>query len=481
MARPKKTESIETIKTTTTNRDRGASPKSGGGQSSAPSTQPKKIAPSPFPEISGQPLTAQKPKLDSSSPGIPQTGNRRTAGNTQRPTTKQNIDQKKPTSSSPKNLKDLFKNKKPNSQNALNLPKIVAGKKTTVADKAGKKTGQNLAGLSQIGKSLTKTGQAGKAISAAGNIAKSAIGMAVSPSTTVSQAAIGLAKNALSQITDSNMTIFSAIIIMILFGGVISVLMLGIASFYFSGGGGGSSAKLESPIALQIDFITDPLITAIQSAKNKTLDKASSWLQKQTTATGSQATSVAMELNYLGLTNPDGQPISEQDIIDIASELVDFQKIEETYNVYRETYEAAPDQFDNFKTYIKDAIDKGIPVLVNIGLNNQSSHTMVITGYNDDFIFTNNPDPDGSDHQTWDYLSSHPYPGENAYQAYTLNLKPETTGQTTNSATGPEKANNSAVNTLPDQPSAPNSSGSNSTGPISSPASVNDSTNLTAS
>lgn len=432
--RPKKLESIETIKTTTTNDGiKGGAPKSSGqtgGISGGSTPGPQKKAPSPFSEDAGE-TPSVAPATGQPSPGQmggpSPSGGKKAPGGTQRPTTKSNIQQKK----LPKKADELLKKLDPKQKSPLKQ----MAKMGQPGTKSVKPLAKATRGLTKsTGNLLSGKGLAGKALSSAKGIAKTAISGFVSPASTVTKAATGLAKNALSAILDSESTTIISLGVTTIGGFILTVVMLGIASFYFSGAGGGSSAKLDSPIIRQLKLITDPMAAAVILIKDTSLEKANQWKQTAQGNYDNLATSVAMELNFLGLTDEDGNQIISQSIIDLAGEYVDMSKIEETYDVYQEVMTAGPDEFVKFQTFIQDAIDKGTPVTVTLSSGNNSDQirSFVITEYNDKYVKTNDPDPTAETHKSWTELYNSPNSGEIAYQAFTLNLSPDSNTKTSN-------------------------------------------------
>jgi|GEM_PF-2923114 len=454
--RPKKLESIETIKTTTTNDGvKGGAPKSSGqtgGISGGSTPGPQKKAPSPFPENAGEtpsvaPATGQPSpgQMDRPSPS----GGKKAPGGTQRPTTKSNIQQKKPPKKADELLKKLDpKQKKPLKQMAkMGQPGTKSVKPLAKATRGLTKSAGNL---------LSGKGVTGKALSGAKGVAKTAISGFVSPATTVTKAATGLAQNALSAILNSNSTIYISLGVTTLGGFMLSVIMLGIAAFYFSGAGGGSSAKLDSPITRQLQIVTDPLASAIIQVKETSLEKANQWKQNAQGNYDNLATSVAMGLSYLGLTDADGNQIIGQTVVDLAGEYVDMTKIEQTYGVYREVMDADLDEFSYFQTFIEDAIDKGMPVTVTLGAggNSDQIRSFVITEYSDQYVKTNDPDPTAETYKTWTELYNSPNSGDIAYQAFTFNLSPE--AEENDNQNTASDANNLTASPIADESSANN-------------------------
>ncbi|HPH78789.1 MAG TPA: C39 family peptidase [bacterium] len=206
-------------------------------------------------------------------------------------------------------------------------------------------------------------------------------------------------------------------IFVIFFVTLIVLILIAIGSFFFSGGGGHSTFR-ESGIEGQVTPVASPTDLP---AGVMTLDKPSTWSQKQATSTGCHCTSIAMYLTFLG------KPATESDICNLAGDNVSFSAIENSYHVTRAGQLIDTDSFSEYQTFIKDAINKGKPIILGVSqpIAKGNGHFIVVVGYDDKYIYVNDPNANNPGQQTWDTLQSANYSKTNgglAYHGYTISL-----------------------------------------------------------
>lgn len=182
------------------------------------------------------------------------------------------------------------------------------------------------------------------------------------------------------------------------FLGITAIIAITIILTYFAGYEG-TTYKQASPTANQI---TPATIPCGNIPNLPTLEDSSSWSQFQKNDKGSQATSVAMALTYLGY------PTTETEIISLGGEDTNIGSILGTFNNVVSTGNQQTNNFDQLKDFIKKYIDKGIPVIIGVGQpiapDQNQAHFIVVIGYNQNGIAANDPHPGSSGSYSWDEI-----------------------------------------------------------------------------
>jgi hypothetical protein len=300
-------------------------------------------------------------------------------------------------------------------------PKKSPAGNTGLGDKAKAATDPKKFAADQAKKAVTKAATkaaTGAATKALGSTIGTAIG---GPLGTAAGFVAGMLIDVGIEVGEKMLKYVMAVIgvIVIFFVVLFFLILLAIASFFFSGGGGYSSHQ-ESDVANQITPINSPVGNPPEV---KTLQNANTWYTKQETGGDCHCTAVTMYLTFLGFD------VTREKICNLTGEYVDLAPVEDKYKVNNTGQITDTNSFKEYQTFIKDAINKGKPVIIGVGYPISSktikTHFLVVTGYDSKNIYVNDPNSTNPKSQTWETLEtakiSQATPGED-YHGYTISL-----------------------------------------------------------